>query len=232
MSEFNLPHEILPTCTKIICNMSMREVDSYLLKIESFFRIEEAKIEAKESRLDLIELIEVDIDPDFSRFFVKIDRIAHETNYNLFLKSSAIMIYSAFETTLYSVAQAVSDFTGTKVDVRSYKPASGEHLFRGAIGICAQYLIKVHKVKLDELHETWRSIDRFRIIRNLLVHNGGELDVKNYEDFDKVSSHESGLSREGNLILVEFFYLQQIVGSMKHFFKELCLKFDDRVFIK
>ncbi|VXB28042.1 conserved hypothetical protein [Pseudomonas sp. 8BK] len=212
--------------------MSMREVDSYLRKIDHFFRIDEIKIEVKESRLDWAELIEEDVDPETSRFFVNMDRIAHETKYNLFLKSSAAMIYSAFETSLYSVAQAVSDVTDIKTSVKKFKKKSDDNRFSGVIGNYAQYLIEVHKVEWDELDETWGKIDNFRFIRNSIVHNGGALNVEDFEFYDEISTHEAGLSRDGNLILMDFVYLTQISKFMKVFFEKLCLKLDGRVFIK
>jgi hypothetical protein len=210
----------------------MREVDSYLRKIDHFFRIDEIKIEAKESRLDWAELIEADVDPETSRFFVNMDRIAHETKYNLFLKSSAVMIYSAFETSLFSVAQAVSDVTEVKKNIKKFKKKSDDKRFLGSVGNYASYLIEVHKVAWGELDGMWGRIDNFRFVRNCIVHNGGELDVENVAFFDEMSTHESGLSRDKYLILMDFFYLTQIVEVMKDFFEELCLRLDGRVFIK
>jgi hypothetical protein len=194
--------------------------------------MDEIKIESKESRLDWAELIEADVDPETSRFFVNMDRIAHETKYNLFLKSSATMIYSAFENSLCSVAQAVSDVTEIKHNVKRFKKKSDDKRFVGSIGNHALYLIEVHKVAWGELDELWGRIDNFRIVRNCIVHNGGELDVESIPFFDEISTHESGLSRDGGLILMDFFYLTQIVELMKEFFETLCLRLDGRVFIK
>ncbi|MCY0107275.1 hypothetical protein NQF78_03065 [Pseudomonas monsensis] len=232
MSEFNFLHKVLPTYTKGIWRMSMREVDSYLRKIDHFFRMDEIKIESKESRLDWAELIEADVDPEISRFLINMDRIAHETKYNLFLKSSASMIYSAFENSLCFVAQAVSDVAGIKNNVKRFKKRSGDKRFVGSIGNYALYLIEVHKVAWDDLDELWGRIDSFRFVRNCIVHDGGVLDVESIPFFDEISTHESGLSRDGGLILMDFFYLTQIVELMKEFFEALCLRLDGRVFIK
>ncbi|WP_327440350.1 hypothetical protein [Pseudomonas donghuensis] len=232
MSEFNFLHDFLPKYTKSIWRLSMREVDSYLRKIDHFFRVDEIKIEAKESRLDWAELIEEDVDQETSRLLVNMDRISHETKYNLFLKSSAAMIYSAFETSLCSVAQAVSDVTEIKTSVKKFKKKSDDRRFLGGIGNYACYLIEIHKVDWVELNEMWDRIDSFRFVRNCIVHEGGELDVDDFEFFDEISKHESGLSRDDNLILMDFFYLTQIVDLMKEFFDALCFRLDGRVFIK
>lgn len=232
MSEFNALHDLLPKYTKSIWRLSMREVDSYLRKIDHFFRMDELKIEAKESKLDWADLIEADVDQEISRFLVNMDRISHETKYNLFLKSSAAMIYSAFETSLCSVAQAVSDVTEIKASVKKFNKKSDDERFLGGIGNYALYLIEIHKVDWVELNEMWGRINNFRFVRNRIVHEGGELGVDEFKVFDEISKHESGLSRDDNLILMDFFYLTQIVELMKDFFDALCLRLDGRVFIK
>lgn len=232
MSEFNYLHDLLPKYSKTIWRMSMREVGSYLRKIDAFFRIDEIKIEAKEYKLDLAELKEEDVDLESMGLLIKMNRIAHETEYNLFLKSSAVMIYSAFESSLLSVAQAVSDVTDMKVNVRRYKKKSSDERFLGGVGNYALYLIEVHKIEWGGLEEMWERIDKFRFVRNHIVHEGGELDANEFDIFDEVSAHESGLSRDEEVILIDFFYLTQIFELMKDFFEALCLRLDGRVFIK
>ena len=232
MSEFNYLHDFLPKYSKTIWRMSMREVGPYLRKIDAFFRIDEIKIEAKEYKLNLAELKEEDVDLESMGFLIKMNRIAHETKYNLFLKSSAVMIYSAFESSLLSVAQAVSEVTDKKVNVRKYKKKSSDDRFLGGVGNYALYLIEVHKIEWGGLEEMWERIDKFRFVRNCIVHKGGELDANEFDIFDEVSAHESGLSRDEEVILIDFFYLTQIFELMKDFFEALCLKLDGRVFIK
>jgi hypothetical protein len=210
----------------------MREVGSYLRKIDAFFRIDEIKIEAKECKLDLAELGGEHLDLESTSFLLQMDRIAHETKYNLFLKSSAAMIYSAFELSLRSVAEAVSEVTGVKKNVKKYKGKSSDALFCGDIGTYALYLIEVHQLEWSELDEMWGRINNFRFVRNHMVHKGGELDIGDYKFFDEISADEEGLSREGEIIFIDFFYLTQVVELMKDFFDALCLKLDGRVFIK
>jgi hypothetical protein len=232
VGEFNFLHDLLPKYSKSIWRMSMREVGSYLRKIDAYFRIDEIKIEAKECKLDLAGLEDENFDVESTDFLIKMDRIAHETKYNLFLKSSATMIYSTFENSLLSVAQAVSDVTDVKCDVRKYKKKSSDERFLGGIGTYALYLMEVHKVEWDGLEEMWGRIDKFRFVRNRIVHEGGALDVSDFELFDEISGNESGLSRDEEIISIEFFYLTQIFELMKDFFDALCLRLDGRVFIR
>lgn len=232
MNEFNFLHDFLPKYANGTWRMSMREVSSYLRKIDNFFRIDEIKIEAKEYKLEWAEIIDEGSEQEASKFLVQMDRISHETKYNLFLKSSAAMIYSAFETALYSVSQVVSDVTEVKINVRKYKKKSDDQRFLGCIGSYARYLIETHSVEWDELDEMWDRINNFRLVRNCIVHEGGELGVDDFDFFDRISTLESGLHRKGEIIIMDFFYLSQMVELMKDFFAALCTRLDRRVFIK
>lgn len=231
MSEFNFLHDFLPKYADGTWRMSMREVSSYLRKIDHFFRTDEIKIESKEYKLEWAEVLDGSGDSEAAKFLVQMDRISHETKYNLFLKSSAAMIYSAFEIALRSLSQVVSDVTEVKINVKKYKKKSDDERFLGCIGGYARYLIEIHKVEWDELDEMWGRIDNFRLVRNWIVHDGGELEVHDFDSFDKISTLENGLHRKEETIFIDLFYLSQIVELMKDFFAALCKKLDRRVFV-
>lgn len=78
----------------------------------------------------------------------------------------------------------------------------------------------------------WIRLNNFRLVRNWIAHEGGELEVDDFDCFDKISTQESGLSRNEDIIVMDFFYLTQIVELMKDFFAALCPMLDRRVFIK
>lgn len=212
--------------------MSMREVDSYLKKIDLFFRRDEIKIEAKENKLYWSELIESNDELQTEDWLIKMERIRHETKYNLFLKSSSAMIYATFERSLYSVVQAVTNVTEVNANLKKYKKKSKDECFSGCIGTYILYLIEVHNVDWDGLEKMWGRIDDFRFVRNKIIHEGGELEEGDWEQFDKIAAEEYGLSRDGEIILLDLFYLTGVVDVMKEFLDALCRRLDGRVFIK
>lgn len=226
-------HRLLPLVADGMWQDSMREVDAYLRTIDHYFRRDELKIEAEEFKLDSSELAGAD-DLETAGWFLKMNRIAHETKYNLFMKSSAAMIYSAFEVSLRSVAQIVSEVTGVERNVKKYegKPAANMNILPRSIGNYALYLINVHHLDWVGLEKMWAQIDDFRFVRNRIVHETGELDVKDFKKFDEICADQCGLSRDEDAIIIELFYLSQVVDVMKEFLKALCSRLDARVFPK
>ncbi|MGI8471838.1 hypothetical protein [Pectobacterium brasiliense] len=224
VGKVNDLHQLLPKLAKSQWRMSMREVNSYLNKIDIFFRRDDIKIEYGENKFYCIEQVEGNEDLEMEEYVLKMQRISHDTNYNLFLKSSSVMVYSAFESSLHSVAQLVSDLTRAKKIVKNHEPINKS--FHGGIGISVAYLIDVHNLDWNGLEAMWTRIESFRFVRNNIVHNGGEVGVSAFERFDKIAAEECGLSRNNEIISIELFYITQIFDIMTYFLDELCRRLD------
>ncbi|UMO89013.1 hypothetical protein HP572_05540 [Pectobacterium sp. PL64] len=199
--------------------MSMREVSSYINKIDRFFRRDEFKLDAEEDKIYWKQHENKDLNFDSDEFILKIQRKSHNDRYNLFLKFSAVMIYSAFETSLCAAAEIPSYISNDKVKLNKNKSISRNNKIN--IERYKEYLVENHDVKFDGLEEIWGRINGFRFVRNIIVHKGGELESNDFERFDKVSDQEIGLSRNHEFIFIELVYLTQIVDIMDVFFDNL-----------
>ncbi|MDH0132484.1 hypothetical protein N7381_04440 [Pseudomonas asiatica] len=217
----------LPSLARSTAKMQLRDMKSYLRRVEFFFERDDSKLQLEEDKLYWRSL---DNPEDESEdWLIQMKRIRHESNYDLFLKSSLGMLYSSLDIALFNVARLVSQITKIDRNPKNYEPAKRDPKFAGDIGTYARYLIDFHKLNWHELRDEWARIDRFRIIRNYIIHQGGELEPEQLKRFDAIAKTEEGLSRDDTSITISTFYLNSIFDHVDHFFDKLCKKLDHSV---
>ena len=227
VNHMNTPSEKLaqrPLITKGTWSPAIREAKFYISKIYRFFHLDEVRLDSEEEKINLSEAKNLENNLLTPRCVLESYRIGNKTKFGLFLNSSAIMIYSAFELSLYNVAQDVADSLGKREDLKNYKNNSKNKKFSGYIGKFALYLIETLSLDWEDLSETWKDINDFRSIRNTLIHNGGIITETNKKAFDEIAQRSFGLSRERDLIKIELIYLDQITDIIIYFFDSLCEK--------
>ncbi|EJN39603.1 hypothetical protein PMI38_00835 [Pseudomonas sp. GM84] len=210
--------------------MQIRDMKSYLRRVEHFFARDDFKLQSEEDKHYWEHLDSPNNDGE--DWLLKMRRAKHESDYNLFLKSSLGMLYSSLDIALFNIARLVSEITKLDLNPKKYEPKRKEAMFSGDIGTYAKYLIDFHNINWDELLHDWMRIDRFRITRNYIIHQGGELEPEQIKRFDKIAMTEEGLSRESSSITISAFYLNAMSDHINFFFDKLCKRLDHRVIPK
>jgi len=141
------------------------------------------------------ELSKVILENNYSEFVEKFgDETFKEFNsieifYRYMLvHSTCISAYSAFELQLKSIAEALERNLPSRIKI-------GDILKRGSdIDKLRKYLDLVHNIQnTNSSKPEWIQIDKFREIRNVLVHDGGRLDQnrdKRKNDAEFLSSYQ------------------------------------------
>jgi hypothetical protein len=226
-NQANTEYLFLPGLARSTARMQMRDMKSYLRRVERFFERDDFKLQSEEDKHYWKHLDSSSEDGE--DWLLKMRRMKHESDYNLFLKSSLGMLYSSLDIALFNIARLVSGITKIDLNPKNYEPKRTEAMFSGDIGTYAKYLIDFHNVNWDELRDDWKRIDGFRITRNHVIHQGGELEPEQFKRFDKISINEEGLSRENSSITISAFYLNEMSDHINIFFDKLCKKLDHRV---
>ncbi|NMX46720.1 hypothetical protein HBO00_21235 [Pseudomonas sp. WS 5407] len=214
----NTEYLFLPGLARSTARMQMRDMKSYLRRVERFFERDDFKLQSEEDKHYWETLDSPNNDGE--DWLLKMRRLKHESDYNLFLKSSLGMLYSSLDIALFNIARLVSEITKIDLNPKNYDPKRTKAAFSGDIGTYAKYLIDFHNIDWDDLRVDWMRIDGFRITRNYVIHQGGELESEQLKRFDKIAMTEEGLGA---------FYLNEMSDLINVFFDKLCKKLDQRV---
>lgn len=91
----------------------------------------------------------------------------HHLYPNLFYNSAVIWLYSFFENNLKSVCEFVERTSKQEIKIKDFGNRGIERY--------EKYLRLVHGVKSEKLESTWSRIQKYEVIRNLIVHNNSSL---------------------------------------------------------
>jgi wyosine [tRNA(Phe)-imidazoG37] synthetase (radical SAM superfamily) len=99
----------------------------------------------------------------------------------MLIHSTFISAYSAFESQLISIAEMLEKNVPSKIKIKDISKTGSD------IDRLRKYLELVHNIQnADSSKRTWIQIEKFRGIRNILVHHGGRLIQKIDKRQDKI----------------------------------------------
>jgi hypothetical protein len=207
---------LLPLVAKSIARKDYLSVQHYIEKIERFFGHEEDKLY---SSLDKTRSSDSKEDQEAEDWYFKFRHNGLKNQVNIFVNSSVVTIYSYFERALSEIVDLIASATFSKTNPRNYKVKSGSVILNKKT-----YLEQIYGIDFSDTTQEWEQIERFRFIRNIIVHHGGEIPEDMKKDFKEISQHEDGVSEQEEKVIVEALYLKHIMIVMERFYSKLCPK--------
>lgn len=219
-------------------------LERYNLRMENFLASEFKKLH-KLSQInwaDLKEDLESDFNTDLFLDYSKKFREKGMFYQESYRYSFLVHIFSIFEYELSAVCLYL--YKRDKTDF-SFKDLSGS----GDVEKATKYLKKVYKVDFNQLTPEWNFIENVRKIRNVIVHNRGEITrnhrhwpaiyqfiksekqtIRFSQDIQEMSKEEFKLLYRSedifNLEIDAYNFNNKLIGSIKQFFLKLSKTLD------
>lgn len=116
---------------------------------------------------ELNKIIEMNYDDEHIHHVVDIYNDFNRFNQILY-SSQVVVIYSLLEFWILRIAKKVEDRTQSKIKLKDLRENSDLERAR-------KYINLIGDIEFDDLNESWKEILNYRVVRNLIVHNGYNL---------------------------------------------------------
>jgi len=177
----------------------------------------------KKDQIETKEWINKEIWPDKSEpmptMIIEITQQTDVFTPNLFYKSSLTVLYSFFELSLREIVKSEREKRKISLNINDLK-GDGITLYK-------DYLVKVIGIDLSSIDKFWQEIDKYKKVRNYIIHNESEnSDIKKVKLIKEICKKNNYLvfSEETNEVnIVSSDYLIDFAASIENYFKGLLM---------
>jgi len=131
------------------------------------------------------ELLKIILENTYAEFYEKYGPKTQKEFYNMelfykpmLLKSFFLIAYSNFEVHLRQICERMEKkhLRRRQLKAHTRKLKKGRKRNKSFVEIYRDYLKKIHGLKMAQNNAEWKELDKYRTIRNALVHDNGLID--------------------------------------------------------